>query len=73
MLPCLIDVAYVGVGVPCCCGQCQVEEEAVCLLKVGDCVEVVLLHALRKWVMPLCGGMALMSLCLFDVVETVLC
>ena len=48
----------------------QHSREPVCMWKVGDYVEVVLLHPHRKWAVSLCwgcgcGGMTLTSLCAF--------
>ena len=37
----------------------------MCMWRVGSCVQVVLLHSPRKWVVPLFWGVALMSLCAF--------
>ena len=37
------------------CWQCLAEGEPVSMWRVGDCVEVVLLYPLRKWVVPLCA------------------
>ena len=45
-------------------------------VKVGDCVEVVLLHPLKKLVVSLCWGCGRTtqtSLCAFNAVEAVLC